>query len=94
MSSDTSTSNFLFAVLENEDFSSNGNQVIFSGSVSNARYTEVKSNFIGLTILDDLVVEDNETLELVIETEDPQRVLIQNGLVSSVMTIIDDDREF
>lgn len=48
------------------------------------------SSVTSVTILEDLVVEGDETLELVLVPEDPERILIRN---SRILTITDNDCE-
>lgn len=43
-----------------------------------------------MTILEDLVVEGDETLELVLVPEDPERILIRGA---RILTITDNDCE-
>lgn len=50
-------------------------------------------NFISMTLLDDVAVEGNETVELMIESVDAERIRVQNSRRPTVLTITDDDRK-
>lgn len=70
----------------------NDNVIVIPSSVVNNERTG--SGFISMTLLDDLAVEGNETIELVLEPMDRERVSVQNISRSSILTITDNDRKW
>lgn len=82
-----------FLHLDNVDFVIDSRNV----SIPASRIQRVqKCGSISLTILDDLIVEGNETMALFLESADPSRISVLNGnlLESRTLTIIDDDSEY
>lgn len=52
----------------------------------------MRCGYVSLTVLEDLVVEGNETLELVAMSEEPERIMVKNAQ-PMLVTIIDNDGE-
>lgn len=87
----THTHTHTLLLAENEDFTATIGRVAFAGSSS--RLVESKCGHISLTILEDLVVEGEETLELLLLPDHPDRMLVQSGQ-SRTLSITDNDSEF
>lgn len=79
----------LLAAAENVDFMVNDNRIVIPASNRNSILTG--RNFISMTLLDDLAVEGNETMELVIESVDAERIMVQNSPRPTLLTITDND---
>ena len=78
---------------ENSDFIVNSNQITFPILDFD---TDRRCSQVSMTILDDLAVEANETVKFVLESEDPERVVVvTNGGAqqAKVLTIVDNDGE-
>lgn len=76
---------------ENADFVANNDVIVIPASLRRSRVSA--SGFISMTLLDDLVVEGNETVELVIEDIDADRVLVRNQ-DPIILTIMDNDSKW
>lgn len=74
---------------EDQDFVTNENQIVFFPS---RFFTDEVCSPIAVTILDDLVVESNETMELLAVSSEPSRITIDSESMS--VAIIDNDSEF
>lgn len=67
----------------------NDNQIVIPAS--NSFDSRTARGYISLTLLDDLAVEGNETIELVIESLDAERIMVQNSTQPTLLTIRDND---
>ena len=83
---------FYFDTTDNVDFLIESNNIIIPKSLSQHQES---CGTIRLEMLDDLIVEGNETAEFFLKSTDLNRIIVQNGNSpeSRTLTIIDDDSE-
>lgn len=72
-----------------EDFEANDNQIVIPPSNTEEHVTA--SGRVGVTILDDLVVERDETFELQVVTPDAGRLIVEDTRTPIIATITDND---
>lgn len=85
--------NFTPPPAENADFMVNDNVIIIPAS-NNIDFRTATSSLISMTLLDDLAVEGVETVELRLESVDPERIMVQEGVQPIILTITDNDRKW
>lgn len=65
--------------------------MFFSGSSNGEEQT--RCGFVSVTVLEDLVVEGNETLELLAMSEEPERIMVMNAQPMMVIIIDNDGKQ-
>lgn len=74
----------------NEDFVGNENRITFSGSFDGSE--ERRCGEVSVSLWDDLVVEGEETLEILAMSDEPERIVVNNAHTITIR-IMDNDGE-